>query len=249
MDNHFGNIVHIKLRYSNLSFQCIHIRTVVDGTRHPDSFGSSGANDIPITQLKRIFVKPADIECEILSHLGLTFISPYQHIATRNVNIIFQPDRDTERGRSLSQLIGSLIDANNRTFKARRQYSDPISDMDSATRHPPCISPIIRKLTTDRANDILHWETEILTSRFVRYGDRLEIPQQWLPLVPRHIRRGIDHIITQLGTNGDKLHLTDMQSGRHLFIVGHYLGIYLLRELHQIHLIDGYHNMGNTQQR
>ena len=51
MDNHFGNIVHIKLRYPNLTFQCIHIRTVVDGTRHPDSFGSSGANDIPITQL------------------------------------------------------------------------------------------------------------------------------------------------------------------------------------------------------
>ena len=99
------------------------------------------------------------------------------------------------------------------------------------------------------ADDGLDGEPEVAQVAGAGDGDVLEVVEQRRPLVPRRAVAAVDDVVALERRDRDELDVADVELGRELEVlvpdrVEHVLGV-----VHQVHLIDGHHDVRRAQER
>src|SRR5262249_31600379 len=80
-----------------------------------------------------------------------------------------------------------------------------------------------------------------------RNVDSLEIPQQCGTLIPRCVVRRLHDVVAIERTNRDELHILDVQPRQELFELLADFEKPIFAPIHEIHLVDGDHQMGDPK--
>ena len=154
---------------------------------------------------------PADLRVEFLHASGWLF-SRDDHIPTRQVNVIGQCHRHTLRG------IGHSCDglahkiSLNAGFHSARKCNDFVPYFENSRSNAPGIAAEIPRVIQLRSDHVLNRESAILQVAVAAHVHFFEVLEQGTSLVPGHVRRGVDHVVTQQRADGNELDVRHVEA-------------------------------------
>ena len=166
-------------------------------------------------------------------------IGMHQHVATADIDLIVQCDRDGHRRKRLLQLPIISDDRCDTTFFAARKRHHLIALVQNARGNGACESAKIKI----GPKHILHGETHLGQIAIGCDMHGFQVTQQRPAFIPGHGRALIDDIIALQRAHRNELDIGNAQLGDEVRVVGLDLLEPLLREADEIHLVDRDNNV------
>ena len=208
------------------------------------------AHQVAPPRLQRGIAQPADIHCKFLSDTGLHFVRCRQHISPADVDVILQGDGNGKGSDRLRYLLVAQPDRGYFRGEAGGQDGHPVTRLERSGAKLPRIAAEVRELGGNGTDDILD-RKEGAGVAASRNGNGLQVFQQGRPAIPGHAFGAIDDIVSVFGGNRNERNI--FQAEAHLLlhfpIVRYDGGKHLFAEIHQVHLVDGHHDLPDAQQR
>ena len=185
-----------------------------------------------------------------MSDSRLYFVGNGQDISPADVDVILQGDGNGKGSDRLRYLLVAQPDRGYFRGEAGGQDGHPVTRLERSGTELPRIAAEVRELGGNGTDDILD-RKEGAGVAASRNGNGLQVFQQGRPAIPGHAFGAIDDIVSLFGGNRNERNI--FQAEAHLLlhfpIVRYDGGKHLFAEIHQVHLVDGHHDLPDAQQR
>lgn len=187
--------------------------------------------------------KPADHGLDILA-LVRRIVGLDEHVAPRDVDLVFEGDRDRLRGVGLGQGLLVLMDFLDGGGKARGQHGDGIAGLEHAPGDAAGEAPEVVEFFALGTDDPLDRKTGLDVVVISPDVNVFQMIEETGALEPRHVRRFIDDIIPVQSGNGDGGDIDDIvEPGGEGFILGDDPVINVLVVVDEVHLVDRHNDV------
>ena len=222
----------------------VHIHFVLDAVDACTAEVRGLLDEERLAGIHRLLVHPHQHRFKVAVH-HRQVVRVYQHLSARHVNLVFQGKRHRLGRESVVQLAVVGNDALDVRLLAGGQRHHLVPLAHDAGSHLAAEATEIEVGT----QHILHRETEIGKIMVVVYVYRLQEIQQGDALVPRRALRLLHHIVAIQCRKRNAVHIGNAQRSNKLPVLAHNLVEALFRKVHQVHLVDGKHDVLDAQQR
>ena len=152
-------------------------------------------------------------------------------------------------GRRLVTGLARDLDRRDAGPLTRRQHDDLVARTPDAARDLPRVAAVVVMLVRHRANHPLHREPAIVEVAVRRDLDRLEMLEQRPARVPRHRVGPVDDVVALERRDGNRRCVPHAEPERQIGELASDLVEALLREVDEVHLVDGVHDVRQLEHR
>ena len=206
--------------------------------------GVGGLLDVELlVAVHRLLVHPHEHRLKI-TVLNGEVVRVHYHLATRDVDFVFEGNGDTQRRKRLFDF--PFISDNTLHLRgfARRQSHHRVAHTHHTRSHLSAEAAEVEV----RAQHVLHRIAEVFIVAVEVDGHGLQVVEQALAVIPRGAVAFLHHIVAIESRQGNAGDIRDAQRLDKLVEVGDNLIKHRLVEVHQVHLVYGKHKVLDAQQ-
>src|SRR5690606_38012037 len=166
-------------------------------------------------------------------------------VPAADIDLVFQRQRDGHVGKGGFQFLVICDDGFDPAFLLGWQYHDLVALAHHAGGQRAAEAAEVQV----GAVDVLHGEAQVLEVAVLGDLHGLEQGHQRWTVIPRHLLAGVDHVVALERRHGNEIEVCFLQLAGQCQVVRLDLLEFFLAIAHQVHLVDGHHDVLDAQQR
>ena len=206
------------------------------------------ANDVLAVGNEFFVREPADHRLNILGNFRRV-VGLGDGVATGNIDLVLQRHHHRHRGESLGEFAGRALDGFDARGQAGGLRDDRVARLENSARHATGKATEIVVLIGVGPDHGLDRETGVDVIHVAADVNSLQRVEQRAALVPRHLGRTIDDVVSVQRRDGNKLDVGNLQAGGELGVGGDNLIKPGLGVVDEVHFVHADHHVRDTQQR
>ena len=167
-----------------------------------------------------------------------------KHVTAGDVDLVFERHRDGHRRKGLVVFAREAEDRPDPARLKGRHHQDLVAHLHDPRGDLACETSEIQV----RPHHVLDRQPQIDQVPVAPDIDVLQVLQDRLAVIPRHVLTAFDDVIPHQGADRDELEVGDSEARRKVPVLGDDLVEDLLRVTHEVHLVDRDQESRNAQE-
>src|SRR6185312_4103660 len=229
-------------------FQGVHIQAVSDLFYQSPDGTAADLHQLFIPRQQRLAMHPAEQDLELLSNLGRVNAIRDQ-VAAADIDIVFQAKDDALRGVGFFNFPAAAFDRQDAAGQARGKDGHGVSLAVGAAGYLARITAIVMVFLRLRADDVLYAEPAAFQIGVDADRGRFQQTKQGRAVIPGQVGAALHDIVAFQRADGEVADVFQLEGLRYFRVIDKDVVIPVLRIIHEVHLVDGDHNVRYVEQR